>query len=68
MAPLCRTRTIALLVLLAGVSGAALSRSEAAQPLAPPAETGQPSDLVNRPTCCMYVDLRSSYRCIFEAQ
>jgi hypothetical protein len=68
MAPLSRTRTIALLVLLAGVSGAALSPSEAAQPPAPPAETGQPSDLVNRPTCCMYEDLRTSYRCIFEAQ
>lgn len=68
MAPLSRTRTTALLVLLAGVSAAALSPSVAAQPPAPAAETGQPSDLVNRPTCCMYEDLRTSYRCIFEAQ
>jgi hypothetical protein len=68
MAPLGRTRTIALLVLLAGASGAALSPGEASQPPAPPAETGQPSDLVNRPTCCMYEDLRTSYRCILEAQ
>ena len=67
MAPLSRTRTIgAFLFLLAGAS--ALSPSAAAQPPMPATETGQPSDLVNRPTCCMYEDLRSSYRCVFEAQ
>lgn len=68
MAPLSRTRTlVASLVLLASAS-AAFSPGAAAQPPLPAAETGQPSDLVNRPTCCMYEDLRTSYRCVFEAQ